>query len=575
MAAMEEQERRERIDLAQAFAFHLLKGIKQIGLYRHSEARYGEFLSRAHQAIAGYHDRFGSLSLRVEPQNFLVQGEPLFAEDDALPYRFYREGIRQLVFRPGLPIEELVAFTQVALSDADRTGEDVLAQLWRMALDHIEYVVVDGFKMDEFSEDEVEVEVDRIVGYLYNRLKTSSDDFLRFARISAEDLDGRVDEVDQIRGLVINSTTASDELKARVQREIEREENERLFPKLVTAVFQVVESGVDDAGALEEMFIQLLDAMLMQEDFATINSIVLKLRAMEQRDENNSAISRIKMGFLSRMGEEQRLGRIGEILRTTRPRHPSDLVRYLQHIEGLATPVLLDVLQTVEIPENRTLLCDVLAEYAREMPEPFVNRMGSDKPQTVRDMVYILEKSGHPDRIKMFAQVLKHPNLAVRLDAMHVIARGQTAEAQRLITECLTDSTPQIRMLAARLLPEFDREKAFLELARLVRDSGFDRRSPEEKTAFYAGLGATGLPGALSLLQSILTTQPGLLNKKKVTEDKLNAVAGLGASESIYGLKLLQTLVEDKTQPTEVLVAARKAIYQTRKAVFGEYAAES
>lgn len=572
---MQEQEKRERVDLGQAFAFHLLKGIKQIALYRHSEDKFAGFLSRAHEVVLDYTDRFGPLSLRVEPQNFMLQGEPLFAEDDALPYRFYREGIRQLIFRPGLPVEELVAFTQVALSDPERTGEDVLSQLWRMALDHIEYVVVDGFKMEEFSEDEVEVEVDRIVGYLYNRLKTTSDDFLRFARVSTEDLDSKVEDVDQIRGLVISGTTASDELKARVQREIEQEENQRLFPKLVTAVFQVVESGVDDAGALEEMFIQLLDAMLMQEDFATINSIVLKLRAMEQRDENNSAISIIKMGFLSRMGEEQRLGRIGEILRTTRPRNPSDLVRYLQHIEGLATPVLLDVLQTIEIPENRTLLCDVLAEYARHMPEPFVNRLGSDLPQTVRDMVYILERSGHPDRMKMFAQVLKHPNLAVRLDAMHVISRGQTGEARRLITECLSDPTPQIRMLAARLLPEFDREKAFLELARMVREPGFDRRSPEEKTAFYAGLSATGLPGALSLLQSILSAQPGLLNKKKITEDKLHAVAGLGASESIHGLKLLQTVVDDKTQPTEVLVAARKAIYQTRRAVLGEHAAET
>lgn len=570
---MQDPQKRERVELARNFTFHLLKGIKQIGMYRHNEARFAEFLQKAHDAVSEYTAKHGALSLKVDPQNLLLYQQPLFSEDNPLPYKFYKDGIRQLIFRPDLPVEELVSFTLISLAD-DRAGEDVLAQLWKSGLEHIEYVVVEGFKMEEVSDEEVEVEVDKIVGFLYNRLRTSSDDYLRFARVSTEDLDSKIDGVDQLRGAVIQGVTATDELKARLQREIEEEENERLFPKLVAAVFQVVEAGVDDAGVLEEMFIQLLDAMLMQEDFATINNIVLKLRAMEQRDQDNSVIGRLKMTFVSRMGEEQRLGRIGEILRTSRPKNPHDLVRYLQAVEGLATPVLLDVLETVEIPENRALLCEVLADHAKEAPEPFVNRLQSDRPQTVRDMVFILEKSGHPDRIKMFGQVLKHRNLAVRLDAMHVIAHGQTGEARRLIQEALGDPSPQVRMLAARLLPEFDRDRAYLDLLRAVKESSFEKKTPEEKAAFYSALGSTGLPGALSFLQTLLAARSNLLNRHRVLNDKLLAVAGLGGAESIQALKLLQAVVEDKNQPVEVLVAARKAIYQTRKALFGDAGAE-
>src|SRR4030095_5603242 len=101
-------------------------------------------------------------------------------EDTPLPYKFYRDGIRQLIFRPGLRLDELVAFTLIALSEPDRGAEDVLAQLWRAGMEHLEYVMVEGFKMDEVSEQEVEVEVDKVVGYLYSRLKTGSDDYLRF-----------------------------------------------------------------------------------------------------------------------------------------------------------------------------------------------------------------------------------------------------------------------------------------------------------------------------------------------------------------------------------------------------------
>ncbi|RKH14057.1 HEAT repeat domain-containing protein [Corallococcus sp. CA053C] len=562
---------REKVELARTFAFHLLKGIKQIGMYRHNEARFPEFLAKAQESISAYTEKFGPLSLKVEQQNFMLHNEPLFSEESALPYKFFRDGIRQLIFRPGLPLEELVTLTLIALSEPERGAEDVLAQLWRAGMQQVEYVVVEGFSMEGASEDEVQVEVDKVVGYLYSRLQTNSDDFLRFARVSAEDLDAKLDGVEQIRGLVVGGRHATDDLKARLQREITEEENARLFPKLVGAVFQVVEGGVDDAALLEEIFLQLLDMLLLQDDFGTVNQIVLKLRALSQR-ESSDDLARLLSSFLHKMGEEQRLSRVGESLRTTRAKQPQDVSRYLQALGVDSVLPLLNVLETIELPENRVLLCDVLGGFARDLPEPFVARLMSDRPQTVRDMVAILEKSNHPERIKMFSQVLKSPNLVVKLEVMNIIGRGRTAEARRIIQESLTDNVSQVRMLAAKLLPEFDRDKAFPDLVKLVRDPGWDKKTSDEKAAVYAAIGATNLPAALSMMQQQLAVKPSLLNKRRVMEDKLLAIVGLGGAGSIQSYKVLQTVVEDKTQPLEVLTAARKAMYQTRKALFGDSA---
>lgn len=561
----------EKVEAARNFTFHLLKGIKQIGMYRHNEARFPEFLGRAHEALSAYTDKHGSLSLKVEQQNFVLHGEPIFAESTPLPYKFYRDGIRQLIFRPGLGLEELVTFTLIALSDPDRGAEDVLAQLWRSGMEHLEYVVVEGFKMDEVSESEVEVEVDKVVGYLYSRLKTSSDDFLRFARVSADDLDSQLEGVEQMRGLVVGGNYASDELKARLQRDIMEEEHSRLFPKLVSAIFQVVEGGVDDTALLEEVFVQLLDAMLIQDDYGTINQMVLKMRALAQR-EPGDRIGRLFEHFVLKMGEEQRVMRVAESLKTTRPKTPVDITRYLQALDASTVVTLLNALETIEIPDNRILVCDVLARFAQENPQPFVQRLESERPQTVRDMVYILEKSNHPDRVKMFGLVLLNKNLAVKLEVMNIIARGRTPEARKLILEALNDPAAQVRMLAARLLPEIDRDKAYVDLARLMKDANFEKKSLEERTAYYTALGSTSLPGAISLMLQMLAVKPTLLNKKKVLEEKLLAVAGLAGACSIQGYKALQGVVEDKSQPVEVLNAARKAMYQTKKTLFGETA---
>jgi hypothetical protein len=566
---------REKVELARNITSQLLKGIKQIGMYRHNEAKYPEFLGRALEAITEYTEKHGPLSLKVEQQNFLLHGEPLFSEETPLPYKFFRDGIRQLIFRRGLALGELVTFTLIALSEPERGADDVLAQLWKANLEHLEYVVVEGFSMDGASEEEVQVEVDQVVGYLYSRLKTNSEDYLRFARVNAEDLDAQLEGVEQLRGVVVQGAYASDALKARLQKEIEEEETSRLFPKLVGAIFQVVEGGVDDVALLEEIFLQLLDAMLIQDDYATINQMVLKLRALAQREDAQGAnpIARLHSYFVQKMGDEQRLMRLGESLRQTRAKNPADITRYLQALDEPAIIPLLAVLETIEVQENRLLLCDALAGFARNRPDPFVLRLQSDRPQTVRDMVYILEKCQHPERLKMFGQVLKGKNLVMKLEVMNIVALGHTPEARKMIADLLNDPISQVRIQAARLLPEFDADKAYTDLLRLIRDPNFEKKTPDERMALYSALGSTATPAALSMLGQVLAVKPSLLNKKKVLDDKLLAIQGLAAAGSVHSYKVLQGVVEDKAQPVEVLTAARKAMYQTRKALFGDAAA--
>ncbi len=562
---------RQRLDLAKAFAFQLLKGIKQIGMYRHNEARYGEYLEKAYAAIRQYTEQFGTLLLKVEQQNLTLFDQPLFAEDTTLPFKFWRDGIRQFIFRPGLRLDELLTFTLVAVSDIEKQGEDTVAQLWRSPLDHLEYVVVEGFKVEGFSDEEVQIEVDKIVDYLYARLRSHSDDFLRFARVNPEDLELRLDGVEQVRGAVISGTTATDELKAKLQREITEEEQSRLFPKLVASIFQVAEAGVDDPALLEEMFLQLLDALLLQEDFATINQIVLKLRAMEDRP-GMSGIGQLKQSFLAKMGEEQRLVRAADVLRSAKPKGAADIGRYLAALDPRTLPLLLGVLETLDAPEHRLVLCDVIAEFARSNPSEVIQRLSSDRPMTVRDMVYVLEKAQHPDRMRLFARVLKHKNLAVRLDVMGTIARGRSNESRKLIAEALKDENAQVRLQAARLLPEYDRELAYADLVSVVKHRDFQKRSPEEKAAFYSALGSTGLASAMSFMTQALAERARFWNRARVLDHKLLAVHGLAGVQSIQSYKALQATVEDRTQPPEVLMAARKALAETRRKLFGDRA---
>ena len=567
---MENPELKAQVEAARGVTYHLLRGIKQIAMYRHAEGKFPEFLAKTHEALAAFHEKYGSLNLKVDLTNLTLHGQDLFTEENPLSYKFFKEGIRTLVFHPGISLEEIVQFTLIALSDPDRGAEDLNAQLWKAQIKHIEYIMVEGFRMDEFAEEEVQVEVTKIVEYLETRLRSNSNDYLRFARVTEQDLEMKLDNIEQVRGVVISGVTATAEYKAKMQREVHEEESSRLFPKLISAVFQVVESGVDDPDLLEEMFVQLLDAMLLQEDFTTISQLVLKLRAMEQRQGKDSAMAKLLKTFVQRMGEEQRVLRIGEVLRNTLPKQPQDIMRYLAELDIAVVPVLLDVLETIELPENRALLTEVMVAFAKKNPEPFVLRLQSERPQTVRDMIHVLDKSNHPQRLKFFASVMGTRNLVMKLEVMGVIARGRSAEARKLIADCLEDPNLNVRMTAARVLPEFDRDKAALDLLKVVRDDKFSKKSPEEQEAMYVALGSTNTAGALAWFDELLHKKATLFTKGRVLEEKLHAVHGLTGACTIATHKLLVELSDDKSQPAEVNQAAKIGVIKTRKVLFGD-----
>jgi hypothetical protein len=240
-------------------------------------------------------------------------------------------------------------------------------------------------------------------------------------------------------------------------------------------------------------------------------------------------------------------------------------------VQTCALPIsLLSTLEVVQLAENRTLLCDVLVAFAKQNPDPFVLRLRSiDKPQLQRDMIYVLDRSNHPDKLKFFTTAMNTRNLALKLEVMSIIARGRTGEARKLIAGMLEDETLQIRLQAARVLPEFDREKAYLDLLRLVKDKKFEERSDQEKEGFYSALGSTGQVGAIQFFAQVLAQKAGLFNKQKLISDKVLALAGLGGACTIQTAKLLQEVADDKSQPPEVTTAAKMHLARVRKQLFG------
>lgn len=563
----------EKLEAARDVCLQLVKAIKQLGIFQHNRARFPEYMERCHRAFTGWIERWGPLPIKVETRNFTMFKQPLLAEDVEVAYRFYKDGIRHLIFREGLTVEELVDLALIALTSFDHPehrGNDVLQELWRSEFAHIEYVVMEGFLIDDMTEEEVEVEADRILSYLYDRLKARTDDYLRFARITPQDLETRLDGVDSVRGVVITGAPATPQLRTRLQEELRQDRDERLLGKLSSAVFQVLEeSGVENREATEEIFVRLLDAMLLQEDFTALASILVRFRALERDPRRAEEFRELHRFFVAQMGAPERIERVGLILESSRPRSLPDVTRCLTALDRSAIPALLTALDGITAAEHRQLVVDALAVLGRDDPEPFLARLETERSQTVRDMLGVLEKLDLPSKYTVYGRVMRNANLAVRLEALAVIGRSRSEQCRRLVLEALQDEQPQLRMQAAWLLPRYDPARAFRDLMEALHTADFEKRGIDEKIAFHQALGSTHLPEALAFFRELLAER-SLLHRARVREHKLLAAAGLSASPSIATFKLLQAESDRGDLDPDVKVALRRSMNHVRKHLFGE-----
>lgn len=559
----------------------LKKALKTIALYRHNVDRYAEYLEPVHTALADFLARKGQLNLRVDAMGYRYHGVTVFEDESRennIVFPFWQAGIRLFIFKAGLSPEELLNFLLLVMAPQDRSAqqEDIITRLWKAEFQSIEYVVVEGFRAvaDEDVED-VEIEVEKVVAYLYKQLQSNSSDYLRFARISSDDLDLQLNDIDQLRGVVIQGVTATPGDKARVQQSLEQEQA-RTLQKMVVVLFQLLELDTTEESFedVAEAFVQLLDALLLQENFTAIQQIRERFGVSANKPklkaEKRDLIQRCAERFHARMGESQRLQTVAQILNSGNAKDPEGVKAYLRALGHDAMPALLDMLETLELPPNRRLVADVLADLGKNDVQVFISRLTHPSSNLVKEVLYIIDKINPPEKFALFAHVLKHPNAVLRLETLALIGRNDSEECfEHLKTVFLQSDDPQMRAQAARLFPFHPPEKYTPILMSVVKSDAFEQRTDAEKKAMFVALAQTHAAEAQQFLRTVFEAKSGLFSKR-TDELKLLAIFGLGAVPSIPALQLLAEVAKDpKKHSKAVAEAARVAAIQVKQKLLG------
>jgi hypothetical protein len=108
-------------------------------------------------------------------------------------------------------------------------------------------------------------------------------------------------------------------------------------------------------------------------------------------------------------------------------------------------------------------------------------------------------------------------------------------------------------------------------LLEVMQQEVFEKRSLDERTAFFDVLGTLNLPVALPYLSQILSRKKrGFFGGSRLREDKLLAIRALSKMVLIPSFKILQGAAEDESNDNKVREEAKAACGTMKRALFGE-----
>ncbi len=570
---------------AAAFVLLLLKGIKNIGIYRHAENRYQEFLQPAYEALDRFLEAHEVLPLKLGPYSLEYKKHVIYEDQDKenLTYKFYKDGLRFLLFRQGLPPEELLKFVLLAIgqmSDAALFQEDMVTRLWKEDFHFIEHIVVEGFGFGELSEEEVEIEVEKVIAYLRKQLSAKSDDVTRFARLSAEDLELELNNIEQVRGGIVSGRTATGDDQSYVQEELYHEEKKRLFAKMVLILFQILEleCGAHDYDMMLESFTQVLDTLLVSEDVKGSVALLQRFEKIAGRNlpaDRLNLVRRMADTFRRRMLEPQRLSAVGQYLALSRDLDEAAVKAYLSACSEEELIPLVDMLSAMERSEGRRILIDILAEIGRNHVEIFARRLDHNSSNVVKDMLAVIHKINPDNKTQIIARCLEHPNIMIRLEGLKTLAKSTDDVALRYIEQAMQDTEPQLRLGAYRALAVKSPQRAAPLFIKMMQGDDYLGRESRERIAIATALGETRQQAALDYLASIFEQKGSIFTRNRNNDLKQLAIVALAAMKNVASFKVLAREVQNRSNSKEVMVAAQKAALRLKAELQGERAEES
>jgi hypothetical protein len=523
----------EIVAAVQALLVTLGKTFRAYQLYDENNPVRRRFGEQLKGEMLGLWEKTDRLVLSVNEDHMYMSGTEVYkseSRNDSLAFLFFKDGIRELRFMPGLETEELDKFLGV-LQKARKLvpeGDDLLTVLWEADLRFFEYQYVDllaeGVSMPEAGAGATQAELQAA-----QQAEEEEEAPGRPEAGSAEEQrpPQTVKQDDFNPTLYALDKREMDHLRTEFQKEIQRDTR----ADVLAALFDRLEeaNNRERQSAILKILSTMLPSFLSRGELVAATNVLEELRRLEanpaifdpQRIEESRAI-------LDRISAAEAIQQLIQALFDGTLRVSSaQLGSFLQFLRGGALSPLLRASETVEHKELQAVLRKAVQGIASRNRTAAVKLLLEADPIVAAGAARLAGEMQLTEAGASLAQLLTHADPKVRLAAIEAAVTLKASTAAGALERTLNDPEREVRIAAARALGALRYRPAAQSLATIVK--GKDIRSADitEKVAMFQAYGMVAEAQGLQLLDGLLNGK-GFLGKREPTEIRAAAALALG-----------------------------------------------
>jgi hypothetical protein len=531
------------------------KAFRAYQLYDENNPVRHRFIESLRQTFHSLWNDIDRLTLRVEEDRILLGAEEVYkaaTRGESLAFLFYKDGVREITFLPGIEAGELEPFLGV-LQKARKLvpeSDDLLTVLWDVDLSFFQYQYID------FLAEGVDLPVagdgvgqDLLETVLRVELGEGEED--EDGTAAPAGAEGAQPAPQTVRQEDFNPTLYALDVRETeiLRQELHREVYRDLRGDVLSALFDRLEESERPERQSEILDILgiLLPNFLSRGGLVPATAVLEELRRLEGTpgilDERLLAQSRTLLDAASSPEAIDEL--IQALYDGTIRASSQQLSAFLRYLRAGAIAPLLREAETVDHRELREVLRSAVRGIA-ERNRPAVVRLLSDPdPVIASGAARLAGDIQIAEAGPSLAGLLAHEDADVRLAAVEAAAALKASTAAGPLEHTLDDPEREVRTAAARALGVLRYAPAADRLEETLRSREIRQADISEKVAFFEAYALVAQEQAVPMLDKFLNGR-GFLGKREPPEIRAAAALGLGKIEAPSARKTLMDASQEE-----------------------------
>lgn len=512
--------------------------------------RFVESLRRAFQELWADLDH---LTLLVEEDRILLSGQDVYVAEsrsDSLAFLFYKDGIREITFLPGLEERELERFLGV-LQRARKLrpeGDDLLTVLWEEDLEYFQYQYVDflaeGVDLPLPGGGNSEDELRYVLQEESPEVPEAEQEQPVRAGEATQPSPQTVSQEDFNPTLYALDPREMDVLKGEIEKEIQRD----LRGDVLAALFDRLEESERPERQSEILGIlgTLMPNFLSRGALVGATKVLAELRRLENAEDvfDEKRADEVR-ALLDDVSAQETIGELIQALYDGTIRAtPQQLADFLQFLRAGALAPLLRAAETVEHRDLRAVLRKASQGIASRNRSAVVRLLSEQDPVVASGAARLAGDVQISEAGPALADLLTHPDASVRLAAIEAAVSLRASTVAGALQHTLDDPDREVRIAAARALGALQYRPAGRRLARIVSSKEMRNADITEKVAFFEAYGLVAEDDAVELMDKLLNGK-GFLGKREPAEVRAAAALALGKVSGVGAQAALEKAVQE------------------------------